>query len=784
MGSVLQVDAGVLVILRDVSGRTATGLVCLAAVLILVGTGTLLAQGSAPIAAIGDSRASAPGIEPPPPSPPAVMNRDESGRMTLRAVRIERPPAIDGVLGEEIYDQVPAINGFTQQEPEEGRPSSEQTEVWLLFDDRHVYVSARLWQDPSSIVGTEMRRDNQNLTRNDNFAVIFDTFRDRRNGFMFYMSAAGGLFDGLVTEESQNNREWNTVWDGRTARFDGGWTVEMAIPFRSLRYLPGRDQVWGVNFRRIIIGKNELATLAPVPASYGNPGVLRVSLAATLVGVQAPPTGTGLEIKPYALSSLTTNRAADPPTSNDLSGDAGFDVKYSLTRGLTLDFTYNTDFAQVEDDEQQVNLTRFSQFFPERREFFLEGQGLYAFGGARTAGRIVLNQEIPILFFSRSIGLNEGQPVTIPAGVRLGGRAGRYSLGAINIQTGDDDRTGARSTNFTVLRVKRDILSRSAIGLLATNRSVSLTAPGSNRVLGVDGSFPLHRELTIDTYYAMSRTPGLSGRNASYRVDFNYPADRYGVQVEHMTVEPNFNPEVGFVRRSDFRRNFALLRFSPRPVGNPLIRKLTFQGSFDHIANTAGRVDLRESKARFQSDFHSGDLASLEYTRTFEFIPEAFELGEGVTVPVGEYEFDDVALSLTLAPQRVVSGVVRARRGTFYSGTRTDASYTGRITMGSRVTLEPNVSVNWIDLREGSFTNRLFSTRVSVTFTPRMAIGTLAQYNSRDDSLAVNVRYTWEYRPGSDLFVVYSEGRDTSVPGRRELENRTFTIKLTRLLRF
>jgi hypothetical protein len=704
--------------------------------------------------------------------------------MTIRAVRIERPPDVDGVLDEELYGQIPAITGFIQQEPHPGEPSTERTEIWLTFDDRQIYVSARMWQDPSGIVATEMRRDNMNLTRNDNFAVIFDTFRDRRNGFLFYASAAGGLLDGLVTDEGQNNREWNTVWDARTRHFDGGWTIEMAIPFRSLRYSAGRDQVWGVNFRRIILGKNELATLTPVPSSYGNPGFMRVSLAAALVGLQAPPPGTGLEIKPYALSSLTTDRTATPTTSNDPDGDAGFDLKYNLTRGSTLDFTFRTDFAQVEDDEQQVNLTRFSQFFPERREFFLEGQGLYAFGGARTTGRNLGGQDTPILFFSRRIGLSNGQPVSIPAGLRLNGRAGAYTIGAVNIQSGRDDRIGAAATNFSVLRVRRNILERSTIGLIATNRSVSPSGGGSNQVFGVDAMLPLYRQMRITSYYAVTRTPGRPGGEDSYRAQFDYPADRYGIQVEHLTVGRNFNPEVGFVRRQDFRRNFGLLRFSPRPRANPLIRKLTFQGSLDYTTNTAGRLETRETIARFQSDLQTGDFATLEYTRTFEFLPEPFEIHDGVVLPVGGYTFDGIASTLALGPQRPASGTIAFSRGTFYSGHRTDASYTGRIDLSSRLTVEPNVSINWVDLREGSFTTRLLSARASVMFTPRMAVSALTQYNSRADTIAVNVRYHWEYQPGSDFFAVYSEGVDTSGPGPSQLQKRSFTVKLTRLLRF
>jgi hypothetical protein len=407
-------------------------------------------------------------IVPPPPDLPAVITRDQSNRATVRAVRAEAPLTIDGILNEEIYQRLAPITGFWQQEPKEGTPSSEDAQIWLQFDDRNLYVSARLWQDPATIVDAEMRRDHASLSRQDNFAVILDTFLDRRSGYFFHMSAAGGLFDGHVTDESQNNREWNTVWEGRTGRFEGGWTVEMAIPFRSLRYPGGTDQVWGINFRRVLVDKNELANLTPVPASYGISGVLHVSYAATLVGIQTPPAGKGLEIKPYALASVLTDRVAEPVISNDTDGDAGFDVKYALTRGLTFDFTFNTDFAQVEEDEQQVNLTRFNLFFPERREFFLEGQGLFAFGGitVSTAQANRATEIIPILFFSRRIGLHEGREIPIKLGARLNGRMGKFSIGALNIQADEDPdpRGSVEATNFTVVRVRRDLLRRSTVG--------------------------------------------------------------------------------------------------------------------------------------------------------------------------------------------------------------------------------------------------------------------------------------------------------------------------------
>jgi hypothetical protein len=326
---------------------------------------------------------------PPPPEPPAVVARDGEGRVTMRAIRIAQPLQLDGRLDENVYQTTPAVSGFVQQEPDEGEPATEATDVWVLFDDENLYISARMWDSqPERIVANEMRRDNRNIGQNDSFSVAIDTFYDRRSGFYFQTNSLGGIREALITDErSSNNFDWNTVWDTRSRMFDRGWTTEMAIPFKSLRYREGADeQIWSINFRRTVRWKNETSFLTPVPASYGPAGGTRFSVAATLVGVEVPARSRNLEVKPYAISELVTNRTVVPPVANDLGGDVGFDAKYGLTRSLIVDFTYNTDFAQVEEDEQQVNPTRFTQFFPERRDFFLEGQGIFEFANVRTRG--------------------------------------------------------------------------------------------------------------------------------------------------------------------------------------------------------------------------------------------------------------------------------------------------------------------------------------------------------------------------------------------------------------
>ena len=728
------------------------------------------------------------------PAANATVARDSTGRVTVRATRITDPMTLDGVLDEGVYARIRPIDGFLQQEPHEGQPATQKTDVWLLFDDRNLYVSARCWStDPSRIVANEMRRDSFANFQNDNFAVLFDTFHDRRNGVQFQSTPLGGLSDSLITDERDSNRDWNTVWDARARRFDQGWIVEFVIPFRSLRYPAPGPQDWGVQFRRVARGTNEFSYLTPMPAAFTQRAMVRVSQAATLVGLEAPKAALNLEVKPYALGAVKTDLEASAPYSNDPNAQAGIDAKYTFKNGLVADGTLNTDFAQVEEDEQQVNLTRFSLFFPERREFFLEGAGIFAFGGASVSprgGQQGPPSNTPILFYSRTIGLfeygdDETAAVPLLAGGRLTGRTGGYTVGAINIQQRADASIGAPSTNFSVLRLKRDILRQSSVGVIFTNRSQSVNANGASQTLGADASFTFQRYLTINTYLARTRTDGLEGNDASYRGDIAWTGDRYGFEAEHLVVERNFNPEVGFMRRENFRRNYGMFRFSPRPPGPSPIRKYQFETAFDHFTDTNGRLESQQAQVQAGMDLQNADEWRVEFRNNYEYLDEPFEIADGLFLPVGTYRFNDAEASYTIGPQRKVNGTILAGGGQFFDGTRTVLGYRGRIEVTSRLGVEPGISVNWVDLTEGSFVAKLLTARVTYNLSPRKALMGLVQYNSEGHVIGANVRFRWEYRPGSDLFVVYNEGRDTSLGvNRSALSSRSFVVKFARLFRF
>jgi hypothetical protein len=711
------------------------------------------------------------------------MSRDAAGHTTVRAVRLTTPLHVDGKLDEQVYSTVLPITGFIQTEPKERDPATEKTELWIFFDDDSVYVSARMWESqPDRMVVNEMRHDGTNMMQNENLSFIFDTFNDRRNGFMFIVNPLAGRTEGQITNERTYLKDWNTVWDVKTSRFDNGWAMEAAVPFKSLRYRPGRDQIWGFNARRVDRWKNELSHLTLVPNALQTTGLWHVSLAATMVGLEAPAGSKNLEIKPYVTSDVVTDRNVTPTISNHTGADFGIDAKYGLTQNLTADFTYNTDFAQVEADEQQVNLTRFSLFFPEKRDFFLENSGLFGFGGGSgfSAGG-----DVPLLFYSRRIGLNQGRVVPIEAGGRLTGHVGRYSLGLVNIQTGDEALSKSHPTNFSVVRLRRDIFRKSSLGLLATGRSAGLNGGGSNQALGVDGNLAFFDNLTINSYWARTHTDGLSGDDTSYRAQFDYAGDRYGLQLDRLVVGDNFNPEVGFVRRDDIRRLLGEVRFSPRPKASKSVRKVSWTEALVYLENGAGRMEARSWDSEFLVDFQTSERLIFNYTETYEYVPRPFRIASSVVVPVGGYSGSTGRVGFNVGSQRMFSGNVSADHGKFYSGHKTTVSLTsGRANLGAQLSVEPNISIHWVDLKEGSFTSTLVGSRVIYTITPLVFTTALLQYNSATNTVSTNARLRWEYRPGSEFFVVYNEERDTL--GRRfpGLSNRSFIVKINRLLRF
>ena len=711
--------------------------------------------------------------------------RPEPEVPTIRAVRLAEPLLVDGRLDEALYRTETPFSGFVQVEPRPGDPATEKTEVWIAFDADNVYVAFRNWDSqPSRIVAKEMRRDTTTMWGGDDIvSFIFDTFHDGRNGFQFALNAIGGRDDGQVSNERQYNGDWNTVWSYQAARFEDGWQVEAAIPFKSLRYGAGEEQVWGFNALRTNRWKNELSFLTPTSTARGQGGLQQTSLAATLTGIVAPSGSKNLEIKPYVIGDVTSSRAPGQALGSEGRADVGGDLKYGITQNLTFDFTYNTDFAQVEADQQQVNLTRFSLFFPEKREFFLENQGIFQFG---TTGGANAGGDTPLLFYSRRIGLDRGRSIPLQAGGRLTGRTGRYTIGVMNIQTDGDEDVGVLPTNFSVVRLRRDILRRSTIGLMATGRyATDGAAPTDSTAYGLDATFGFFQNVTINTYWA--RTDARSARpdSTSYRAQFDYNADRYGLQVERLDVGRNFVPEVGFARRTDIQKSLAVARFSPRPRANRYVRKYYVLGSINYVETGDGRLDTRVTSAAFEMDLQNSDRVVSYADTVREHLVAPFRIANGVTLPVGSYRYSNLHVQYNRAARRRLAGNVFVDVGTFYNGRKTGFGIgAGRFSLTPQFAVEPTYAVNRASLDQGDFTTHLAGLRATFTPTARMFTSAFVQYNSSIHAVSANVRMRWEYRPGSELFVVYNEERDTLATRFPEIANRAFIVKINRLLRF
>ncbi len=753
---------------------------------------------------------------PPVPVAPEVVSRDQAGQVTVRAVRLADPLVIDGALEEPLYRDTPSVSDFVQSLPTEGATPTERTEAWVGFDDANVYVAARVWDSApeEAWVANEMRRDAPSIQLNDQFGVFLDTYYDRRNGVGFIVNPLGGFIDLQIMNEEDANTDWNPVTEIRTGRFEGGWSVEMAIPFRSLRYQAGRDQVWGIQMRRSIVRRNEwnhLTLVSYAAVGNGTRGTMRVSSYGTLVGIQPPPPGRNLEIKPYAISGLRTDRSPGPELANEAHADLGLDVKYGITENLTADLTLNTDFAQVEVDEQQANLTRFNVFFPEKREFFLESQGIFEFGnGGRGEGspggggppgsssvsssgrgRGARSVHAPTLFYSRRIGLHDGAPVPIVGGGRVTGKVGSFDVGAVGIRTGAEGSVGADPATFTVVRLRRDLLARSNVGVLFEDRSTSVTAAaGGNRAYGADANFAFLENLQIFGYYARTETEGLGGRDDSYRSRVAWRGNIWSASVDHTMVGEDFNPEMGFLRRRGFRETNLFGRWSPRLESVPSIRRLSLAGRVMYLENErVGFVESRQQATRLEVEFENGDWLTVILTDVFERLSGLTRIS-GAVIPAGSYPFRDAEVSYYLGPRRRVSGSVSVTRGSFYSGSVTALGLArGRIEVLPQLSLEPSIEMNWIDLpglqeRSGQFDQHVLRTRATYSLGPRSFVSGLVQYNTESDTFGANVRLRWEWAPGSELFIVYTEDRDADVLDRwSELSARALVIKVNRLLR-
>ena len=711
---------------------------------------------------------------------PAAASATETNRERYQfpAVRVEEGPVIDGVLDDQAWAQAALIDEFVQQEPLEGAPATERTEVRVLYDGANLYIGVLAFDSsPERVTATEMRRDGSQITNEDSFQIILDTFMDSRSAYMFVVSPLGAMLDQQVSREGEGsargassniNLEWDGVWDASARRTPEGWAAEVRIPMVTLRFPNSSPQSWGINFMRNIPHLNEVVFWAPIPLPYG---ITRVSLAGTLSGLEGLSQGRDLRIKPFVVTGGEAERT-DGVSTRSISRDMGLDLKYGITPSLNLDVTLNTDFAQAEVDDEQVNLTRFPLFFPEKRDFFLENAGQFNVGTTGSGQRADL-------FFTRRIGIDEsGGQVPIIGGVRMTGKVGQNDVAVMDIQT--DDAFGQPGQNFLVTRYSRDILSRSKVGGIVVNRQA--TSGGDyNRTYAADAAFAFGSSLRINGFLAQSETPDVSSGESAGYFRAHWLSESWDVYFDHIDLGDNFNAEVGFVPRVGVRSTKLHINRTPRPdfLG---IRVMTPMWHIVYTTDQAGRLVYRELHHMIRVTFENSASFMIIYNRDFERIDVPFSV-QGFSIPAGKYNFYDLRVGFNSNPSRQVSYGITYRPQGFYGGNRKDLL----LNLGSRITSKFSAAVQYarndVDLPAGDFVTQVGALRVDYAFSPTLSLRTLTQYNSSRNQWSTSARFRYIYRPGSDLYIVYDEvRRDINGIPVEEFRDRRLIIKATYLL--
>ncbi|RMH20853.1 MAG: hypothetical protein D6701_03375, partial [Gemmatimonadetes bacterium] len=653
-----------------------------------------------------------------------------------------------------------------------------------VYDGERLLVGVVAYdREPDRVVARIRQRDRvmdrsgfggqPSFAGDDAIALLFDPFHDHRNGVVLATNPNGAEFDALLTDEGREfNVDWRGVWEVAATRTAEGWSAEFEIPLRTLRYPVVRgESVWGLNVFRMIRRKNEEVLWRSW--SRENEGFQRVSRAGHLRGlVDLPEPGINLEMKPYVLAGARQERGltGDLPTDGDF--DTGLDLKTEPIPGLVLDVTLNTDFAQVEVDDAQVNLTRFDLFFPEKRDFFLENAGIFEFG-------LPQNPFGPppfLLFFSRRIGIGADGEVPILGGARLTGRAGGQTLGFMNVLT--DETTSDPVTNFAVARVKRDVGGSAYVGLMATDRRSS---EGWNTAVGVDGSFWLG-PLNLQAFAARTASKGPGGDDEAFRVALDYTGDRFGGFAQFFEIGPDIEARSGFITRTDIRRSELFLRYTPRP-DLPGVRKITIFSGGNYQTRTDNVFQDYSVGPNVTLEFESGDQISGSFNRGETRLDEGFTLADSVPIPAGRTSTDNWRVSFTSSPSRAVSASAAYARSDFFEGTLTSLSGTLSASPTPSLTASLTQQHDRVRVPGGGFTVDITRARLGYAFSTKLFANLLVQYNRFEGTLSTNLRVNFIHRPGSDLFLVFTEERGTE---RRlwDVADRGTVVKLTYLQRF
>ena len=681
------------------------------------------------------------------------------------STRVETAPDIDGQLDDVIWQSATPIDDFREVEPGDGSAPSERTEVRILHDADNLYIAFRCFDsDASGIRASQMKRDGD-LSADDRVRVIIDPYFDQRSGFYFEMNPRGARGDALVENVENLRFDWDGLWYGASSIDDGGWSCEMRIPFRTISFDPNAPS-WGINFARRIRRKSERVRWASARRAIP---YRSLADAGTLNGIDAVNQGLGIDVRPFATAAWRRDRDG----STDLDSDAGVDLFYKPIPTLTLALTTNTDFAETEVDERRVNLTRFPLFFPEKRDFFLQDAGIFDFG------RIRRN---PLPFFSRRIGIREGQPQDILVGAKLTGRVEDWNIGVLGVRLRDGESPGLDSSFVT--RISRNVLEQSTIGVIITDSDPD--GDGRNRLGGLDFNFRANPDpetvLTGAAWVQHSDTAGPTGSDWAAGFTFGGEDDNVDWRVGATEIGENFDAALGFVPRPGIREYFGFSEYRWRPNANG-IRDYGVSANAFITTDLDDRVESTDLNSQAFLVFDSDDELTVRVSREREQLFTPFDIADGVRIETGDYEFTRYGVEYRTSSSRQAEFGAEFEGGDFYDGRRFEYSLDGGWRVSPMLTLGAEFELNDVDLPGGSFITRVIRTRVNVQFSPQLTWSTFAQFDNVSDSIGVNSRVRWEIEPGNELFVVLDQRIDR-IDDRFTRGDTRLTTKLGWTLRF
>jgi hypothetical protein len=690
-----------------------------------------------------------------------------AARPSATARRVARPPVIDGRLDDATWQESATASGFVQREPVAGQPASEPTVVRIAYDDRALYFGVELRDSaPDQVVASELRRDNT-LEGDDTFTVLLDTYRDRRNAFLFRVNPRGTRYDGQIRNESRFiYSDWDEQWTAAATPTDTGWTAEIAIPFKILRFSSDAEQVWGLNFERVIKRKNEFAYWSGWDR---NVGFHNVSEAGELQGLRELKLAERVRLRPYIVAGVERLDAVAAPRGREASVQVGIDdLKWTVTPNLTADLAVNPDFAQTEVDAQRVNLTRFSLFFPEKRQFFIEGADSLRMG----VGLLHFGPPPLELFYSRAIGLSaDGREIPVVGGGKLTGKAAGFDVGVLG--AGTDRQSGVPGEGFFVGRVRKEVLGRSYVGAIVTDRE---TGGRFNRVVAADGRFVFKRYLNVGAILARqfdsTQIEGQWARQlgAEWRDDF------LELGMNYISIDRAFRPGIGFVQRNDRLLGYRL-SLKPRPAGR-LVRQFEITPSLVVNHDDTGTLRSRNAQMQVSTNFESGDRLIVGGGNLVEHPGRAFRIAAGATIPSDRFEWNEGVVSFRSYNGRKATVNATVSGGGFYSGTRRGYELSSDLRPSKNLSLSPSYAFNDIQLATGDFDTHLFGLRANVNLSTNLLTSTYLQYNSTGDLAALQVRVNYIFRTIDNFYIVYNDTRFTAGPfdGRA---NRSLVVKTT-----